>query len=178
MNKKYGALSVLNQIISYLINELSEMFPGSMYVTDGRSTHAFRETYGMPKDHYLDAYCIACSALPQEGLKITPYIECYHVKQFRRHDRQACHQENMKRVYYLDGKKVATNRHKACEQTETSLEEFRATHTEQELSRLTVKEHHATYKDMNRPMPGSMFRHNGKVYVLQGSQGRENGKPA
>ena len=177
MNKKYGALSVLNQIISYLVDELSEMFPGSVYVTDGYSTKLFRDKHNVPKDHDLDAYCIACSVLP-EDITVQPNSKYYHVKQFRRHDRQACNNEMLKRKYYLDGKLVATNRHKACEQTEDSLEDFRATHSEQDVSRLTVKEHRATYKDMNRPMPGSMFRHNGNIFILQGSQGRENGKPS
>ena len=177
MNKKYGALSVLNQIISYLVDELSEMFPGGVYITDGYSTKLFRDKHNVPKDHHLDAYCIACSVL-SEDITVQPSSKYYHVKQFRRHDRQACNNEMLKRKYYLDGKFVATNRHKACEQAEDSLEDFRATHSEQDVSRLTVKEHHATYKDMNRPMPGSMFRHNGKIFVLQGSQGRENGKPA
>ena len=177
MNKNYHALSVLNQIISYLVDELSEMFQGNVYVTNGYNTKLFRDKYNVPKDHHLDAYCTACSVL-SEDITVRPSQKCYHIKQFRRHDRQACNQENIKRVYCLDGKKVATNRHKACEQTEDSLEQFRATHSEQDVSRLTVKPHPSTYKDMNRPIPGSMFRHNGKVYVLQGSQGRYKGKTA
>ena len=178
LNKKYGALSALNQIISYLVDELSEMFPGGVYITDGYSTKLFRDKHNVPKDHHLDAYCIACSALPQEQLKVVKDMDCFYVKQFRRHDRQACHQENIRRHYYLDGVKVATNRRKACEQTENSLEDFRATHTEQEVSRLTVKEHRATYKDLSRLMPGSLFRHLGDIFILQGSKGRKSGKPA
>lgn len=48
----------------------------------------------------------------------------YELKQFRRHDRRALHKENMSRVYTLNGKKVATNRHKATEQTADSWKSF------------------------------------------------------
>lgn len=80
---------------------------------------------------------------------------------------------------------VATNRHKAMEQKSDSLEEFRdhmvAEHgvaeAEQIISRLQVVDHPARYKDMERPMPDSTFICNGKVSVLQGSQGRNNGTP-
>ena len=97
--------------------------------------------------------------------------------QFRRHDRQVCHKENIKRVYLLDGKAVATNRHKAIEQKDDSLKEFRKTHTQQEVSALTVKGHKPIYKEIQRFMPGGVFLFNGKVHTLQGSQGRYKGMP-
>ena len=177
MNKKYGALSVLNQIIPRLTEALSMLYPGHTYVTSGLSTHYFRLTYGIEKDHYLDAYCIACSALKKEELNVVTNFEAYKLKQFRRHDRQACHKEMLNRAYLLDGKTVATNRHKAIEQKSDSLEQFRATHTEQEVSKLAVKPHPAQYKDLHRFMPGGIFAHNGEFFVLKGSEGRHNGRP-
>lgn len=62
--KKYGALGVLNQIIPTLTNELSSLFPKHSFVTNGKSTYDYRAAHGVSKDHWLDAYCIACSVLP------------------------------------------------------------------------------------------------------------------
>ena len=184
LNKKYGALSVLNQIVPGLLAQLADLFPGHVYVTEGGGTAAFRETHSIPKDHHLDAYCIACSALPVSKT-YAPTDEPYRIVQFRRHDRQACHQQMLDRKYKLDGKLVATNRHKAMEQKSDSLEEFRyqtaaengAAEAERIVSRLQVVEHPALYKDMARSMPGSTFIYDSKVSVLQGSQGRNNGTP-
>ena len=177
MNKKYHALSVLNQIIPALTEQLAEMFPLHTFATTGKDTYAFREDHSIQKDHYLDAYCIACSVLPNARKVSPPKENPYDIRQFRRHDRQACHQANIKRVYLLDGKPVAVNRRKAIEQKDDSLEEFRRRHTQQEVSLLTVKAHKATYKDMQRPMPGSVFLFNGKIHSLLGSKGRNNGMP-
>ena len=176
MNKKYHALSVLNQIIPALTEQLAEQFPQHTFATTGRDTYAFREDHGIQKDHYLDAYCIACSALPNfrkvSSLKGKPY----DIRQFRRHDRQACHKANIERKYIdVSGKVVASNRNKAMEQKFDSLVEYRANHSEAEISQLRVKAHFPQYKDMSRPMPGSIVLHNGKVFVLTASDGRHNG---
>ena len=183
LNKKYHALSVLNQIIPYLLNELATRFPSRVYATTGTETAAYRQQRNIPKDHYLDAYCIACSVANPKAMRIRN-IAPYRIKQFSRHDRQACHQQMLDRKYYLDGKLVAVNRHKATEQKTDSLEEFRASLEDLSaaeiayvISHLQVLPHRARYKDMLRPMPGSTFIHNDKYYVLQGSQGRNNGSP-
>ena len=177
MNKKYGALSVLNQIIPYLIKELSNLFPYGCYITDGRSTKAFRDTYGIDKKHAYDAYCIACSTLTERSafikentISITA-LPVFQYMQFRRHDRQCCHKENVNRNYFLFGKRVATNRNKSCEQFNNSLAEYRETATEEEISQLIIKEHKPIYKNRERAMPGSLFEHNDKVYVLKGTSG-------
>ena len=126
LNKKYGALSVLNQIIPALTKELSSLFPKHFFVTNGKSTYDYRAAHGVSKDHWLDAYCIACSVLPNDTCDKTINSRVpYELKQFRRHDRRALNNENMSRVYTFNGKMVATNRHKATEQTTDSLEEFR-----------------------------------------------------
>ena len=177
LNKKYHALSVLNQIIPALTEQLTELFPQHAFVTTGKDTADFREDHGIAKEHYLDAYCIACSVLTEPDRVSAPTAKPYRLMQFRRHDRQVCHKENIKRVYLLDGKAVATNRHKAIEQKDDSLEEFRRTHTQQEVSSLTVKDHQPIYKDMQRFMPGGVFLCNGKVHTLLGSQGRYKGMP-
>ena len=62
----------------------------------------------------------------------------------------------MGRVYTLNGKKVATNRHKAVEQTTDSLEEFRQNHPD-DVCKLKVKEHHSAYRNPKRNFPGCVF---------------------
>ena len=184
LNKKYGALSVLNQIIPYLAEELAARFPDHNFVTTGGDTAQCRENHGIPKDHHLDAYCIAYSVIDQEKLRIFT-DKPFRLVQFRRHDRQACHQQMLNRKYKLDGKVVATNRHKATEQKNDSLAEYRTKlledHSPAEvqriISRLQPQGHKPTYKEMNRPMPGSVFVCEGKVAVMQRSQGRNNGFP-
>ena len=184
LNKKYHALSVLNQIVPYLTQQLAERFPGHVYTTTGKDTASFREDNGIPKDHHLDAYCIACSVIDPERtwpLEDQPY----RIKQFRRHDRQACHQQMQNRKYRLYGKVVAANRHKAIEQKNDSLEEYRKALTEtasdkyaeQIISKLVVLEHPARYKNMNRPLPGSIFVCGKKIAVMMCSNGRHNNTP-
>lgn len=171
LNKKYGALSVLNQIIPRLTQEIGVMFPEHTFATDGYSTKAFREDNNVPKDHYFDAYCIACSILNNPIVKL-PDIPC-QIRQFRRHDRRACHKAMLNRNYYLDSKLVATNRHKAIEQKTNSLEEY--VNNGGDVTNLTVKEHKPIYKRLNRWMPGSIVDFNGIADVLQRSDGFQKG---
>ena len=187
LNKKYGALSVLNQIIPYLVKEYAKLYP--TYITDGRSTKEFREDHNLKKDHYIDAYCIACSILNDPETKET---EPYHIKQYRRHDRQACHQEMVDRKYYLNDKVIAVNRHKRKEQFADSLEEYRKTHSEAEVSKLKVRPHPAAYKNMDRVMPGALMVYEPRIskkdkekgivahniiFIFKGSNGTHDGKP-
>lgn len=176
LNKKYGALSVLNQIIPTLTKELNSLFPKHFFVTTGKSTYNYRAAHGVSKDHWLDAYCIACSVLPNDvcDSSINNRVP-YELKQFRRHDRRALNNENMSRVYTLNGKAVATNRHKATEQESASLEEFRKEHPG-DVCKLKVKKHHPTYRSMNRNYPGSVFLVGKQVHVIQGIASSKNGK--
>ena len=174
LNKKYGALSVLNQIIPALTKELSSLFPKHFFVTNGKSTYDYRAAHGVSKDHWLDAYCIACSVLPNDTCDKTINSRVpYELKHFRRHDRRALNNENMSRVYTFNGKMVATNRHKATEQTTDSLEEFRQRQPN-DVCNLKVKEHHPTYRNMNRNYPGSVFLVGNQVHVMQGIAGSKD----
>lgn len=175
MNKKYGALSVLNQIIPKLAEALSLEFPEHCFVIEGKSTKAFREAYGIGKDHYLDAYCIACSVLSARTVTVPCGNDVFHVRQFRRHDRQACHQERLDRKYKLDGKIVAVNRHKAVDQRTDSLEEFVAAGGC--VDKLVVPAHKSVMKRMDRIMPGAIFMTGNKKKVMFASHGTHNGKP-
>lgn len=173
MNKKYHALSILNQIIPGLSNMLAAKFPNQFYATNGRSTYAFRETYGIAKDHHLDAYCIACSILDNVTVKLSPTV--YEIRQFRRHDRQVRHKANLNRKYVLNGATVATNRHKATNQKTNSLEEYIANGGQ--TAKLTVVEHKAQYKHLDRTMPGAVFVINDKRKVLHKTDGFHNNQP-
>lgn len=176
LNKKYGALGVLNQIIPALTKELGVLFPKHFFVTTGKSTYDYRAAHGVCKDHWLDACCIACSVLPNDvcDSSINNRVP-YELKQFRRHDRRVLHKENMNRVYTLNSKKAATNRHKATEQESASLEEFRKEHPD-DVCKLKVKEHHPTYRNMNRNYPGSVFFVDKQVHVMQGIARSKDGK--
>lgn len=169
LNKKYGALSVLNQIIPYLSGVLADMFPSCFYVTDGFSTKQFRDTHGIPKDHNTDAYCIACSILKNPAIQL-PKVS-YELHKFRRHDRAAVSRQE-ERKYYLDGKLVTRNRRKRMEQTTDSLEAFRAIYPG-DVGRLTVQKGVAKYKDTRRILPGAVFLVDGKRMVLQGRHGKD-----
>ena len=176
LNKKYGALSVLNQIIPALTKEMGVLFPKHFFVTTGKSTYDYRAAHGVSKDHWLDAYCIACSVLPNDvcDKNINSRVP-YELKQFRRHDRRALHKENINRVYTLNGKKVAANRHKAVEQATDSLEEFRQNHPD-DVCKLKVKEHHPEYRNPKRNFPGCVFLVGKHTHIMQGTSGSHNGK--
>lgn len=174
LNKKYHALSVLNQIMPQLQTQLGELFPGHVYATTGKDTAAFRVDHAIPKDHWLDAYCIACSILEHSDERVLK-MKPLQVKQFRRHDRQACHQENCKRVYLKDDKPVAANRHKAFEQKEPSLADYVVAGGKVDC--LTVKPHAPVYKRSDRIMPGALFAVGDDFKVMTASRGLHNGKP-
>ena len=175
LNKKYDALSVLNQIIQKLCDAFAVSFGEHFFVTDGQSTKAFRDENNIQKDHHLDAFCISSSILPKGCVANAPAEKnVFRIKQFRRHDRQAVQQAMLDRKYYLDGKLVATNRHKAIEQKSDSLEEFVARGGD--VSQLVMKEHGSIYKRLDRWMPGSIVSFDGTVGVLNCSQGFHNGK--
>lgn len=173
-NKKYHALSVLNQIFPELIQRLNIKFPGQMYVTNGYSTKAFRDANHIPKNHDLDAYCIACSILENQTV-VCPDVFSYEIKQFRNHDRSNIHHQT-ERTYYLEKKKVAVNHKKRFEQKGNSLKEWFQEMIEQHgrkkaewmRSNLQVKRSLRYYNDRTRILPGAMFYRNGQRYVIAG----------
>ena len=108
-NKKYHALSVLNQIMPSLLKTLEMRFPGQVFATTGRDTKAYRDDHGIAKDHDADAYCIACSTLYSQSVMDVPK-NGFRLKQFRRHDRQQIKAQT-ERVYKLDGKTTVSYTH-------------------------------------------------------------------
>ncbi|MGN0485546.1 MAG: RRXRR domain-containing protein [Lachnospiraceae bacterium] len=173
LNKKYGALSVLNQVIPFLLDELDGIFPDSVAVTEGRSTKAFREDHGIVKDHDRDAYCIACSSL-REPIRCS-FSTGYRILQFRRHDRARIKAQT-ERTYRLGKTIVARNRRKRMDQKEDSLHEWYLKMKSQLgiaqaktlQQTLTVQKSIRRYNRIERLMPGTVFFRNGTRLVLSG----------
>ena len=181
--KKYHALSVINQIMPRLLEILPEALP--VYITTGQETHKSRIEASLPqkeKDdgtHYMDAWCIAVSALGERMCSIITEAEpdlesCRHdIKQYRRHERNVI-QAQQERTYYLNGKAVAKNRKKRCGQADSknpmpSLKEFREDHPDA-VAHLTVKKSKRSYTNPDKVMPGAIFKAKDGYHVLHSSQ--------
>jgi hypothetical protein len=159
--KKYGALSVLNQIKNQLVEQLSKILP--LNVTTGYETYRIRNDLDLMKDHYIDAWCIAVSSLTSYK---NPIIENkYDIHQYRRHDRRIIARV-LDRQYLVKKKVVCKNRHKRYGQTCDSLEEYAKNNN---LKNIEIKKGRHAYKNMNRILPGAVFIYNGKRYVMNGS---------
>lgn len=173
-NKRYGALSVLNQIIPYLLRELEAQYPEKVYVTTGRDTKVFRDTNNIIKDHDVDAYCIACSTLEKQESMDCPE-NSFRILQFRRHNRALIHHQT-ERTYWLDGKKVATNRRKRMDQKTDSLEDwYQAMATSKGTPKadylrswLTVKKSRRYYNNPSRLLPGTVFQYKDRCHIMTG----------
>ena len=167
IKKKYGALSVLNQAVPYILRQLVNMFgEPDVGTCFGWQTKGLREEHFITKDHDIDAYAIAilgAGITPPESIVLP---EKYELLQFRRHNRQKIHSQR-ERTYYLDGKAVCKNRHKRFEQKDMSLEEYALLHPD-DVSHLTVKPSTRYYNTDGRIMPGAVFLHKGERYVLTG----------
>ena len=91
----------------------------------------------LDKEHHTDAYCISL-VNKTINAKIMP-DRVYKLQRFKKKSGNNINALN-KREYYLDGKLVAVNRHKATDQKDDSLEEllnkYRETHSDKELRQL------------------------------------------
>ena len=184
-NKKYGALSVLNQVITRLFHDMADQYE-EVYCTRGWDTKRYREEHGLSKDHDIDAYAIAMTVIDKRTDTDMP--PCYEIKQFRNHDRAKI-KAQVFRSYYLGTEKVAKNRHRATtakvaedgtikesEQDYDSLEEWFCKMAEtyghdtaQTLrSKLRVVPSYRRYNNKDRIMPGAVFYHKGKRYIMTG----------
>jgi hypothetical protein len=179
--KKFHALSVMNQIMPFLLKELVTRYPDkNIYVTSGFETAQLRNQLGLPKTHVVDAWCIAASRIDIDN--IAPSIvtnvaklQPYEIKQFRRQNRAIINNQR-ERTYKYDGQIVAKNRHKRFEQEVDSLEEWYAKQValygikkaEKMRSQLTVTKSTRYYNTLGRIMPGAVFSYYGDRYVLSG----------
>lgn len=182
LNKKNGFLSVINQIMPYLIEEL-EKLPGiQVHYTYGWETKKTRERFGLPKDHYIDAWCIAASALDQSKVKapVFPENTLFHIMQFRRHDRACTLRLENRKYLNGDGKVMATNRKKATmavpkadgtlkekKQTSDSLAEYREKLVTQHLEGIqtpTEADRMATLREAEKAISGLKVSKGHAVY--------------
>ena len=144
----------------------------NFFVTTGHDTKATRDSFGLDKVHYIDAWCIAASIL---DCKVMPKFKAYAIKQFRRQNRAIIHHQT-ERTYKLNGEVIAKNRNKRIEQKEDSLHEWREktlaklgfAKTQEMLKQLVVIKSTRHYNTEGRLMPGTVFEHNGKRLVLSG----------
>ena len=162
--KQYAGTSVLNQIIPQFVERMIARGE-ELYMVTGTETAEYRRVHELDKEHNIDAYCIAML-----GSNVDPCVNYelrhpYLVKQFRRHDRQVCHQQMVDRKYYLNGKLVAKNRHKRFEQNGDSLVEFLERSHGVQPEMLTVPEHPPVYKRRDRITPGALMRCGSDVFV-------------
>jgi hypothetical protein len=175
----------MNQIMPFLLEELVKRYPDKdIYVTSGFETAQLRNRLGLPKTHWIDAWCIAASRINID--KVAPSIitnvaklQPYKIKQFRRNNRAIINNQR-ERTYKLNGKIVAKNRHKRFEQEVDSLEDwfnkmvalYGIKEAEKMRSQLKVTKSTRYYNTKGRIMPGAVFLYNGKRQVLLSQQGR------
>ena len=174
LTKKYGALSIINQAIPFILDGYVKILGvDHVHVTDGYTTYQLRNQLCLPKNHDQDAYAIAASILETPTTPDT--FESLTVRQFRRHDR-AMIKSQTERIYRLNGEIVAKNRRKRTDQKDDSLVEWyqktirehgRATATLWR-SQLIVTKSQRRYNNPDRVMPGAIFLYQNKRYVLQG----------
>ena len=168
--KRYHHLSVLNQIMPSLLGWLVSLEGVRTHVTDGYVTSSIRDAYDLPKDHDIDAWCIAVSSLASPPASAPVSFDPFLIRRFRRHDRSLI-QAQQERAYYSDGGLVAKNRHKREGQVQcASLEEFRAKQSGARVSQLVVKRSRRVYHDPSRLLPGAVFLDDkGRRHVLRGT---------
>ena len=183
-NKKYGALSVLNQIMDRFVDWCSENYPEHTHITNGYITKKYRDEHYLPKDHDIDAYVIACSVFEYQPVVDTEMPECCIIRQFRRHDRANIHAQTA-RTYKYEGNTVAKNRRAAMEGKpgnvpalsdwyEQQVKTYGIKEANRKRSVLTVRKSTRNYNNRKRYMPGTVFKYKGKRYVLAGQ--RSNGQ--
>ena len=139
-NKSYK-ISLLNSVVSVLISEMKTLCSSNgmtFNITDGKETCVTRTNLDLDKTHALDGYCI--SLAKRNGFKPKfVHDRIYEQRRFKKKSKNNIQKLNC-REYWLDGKLVAINRHKATDQKDDSLEEFlnkyRETHTEKEVQQM------------------------------------------
>lgn len=177
MRKKYGALSILNQVIPYLADELSRITDGNLAVTTGWESKEARESIGAGKEHYVDAYCIAAGAVGAASSANSGKVpeSCFHIRQFRRQNRQRINNQR-ERSYYCNGELVAKNRKPRFEQKCDALsdwyidaiEKYGSREAEAMLSRMAVKKSVRRYNTKGRLLPGGIIGYKGRRFLVTG----------
>lgn len=179
--KKYGALSALNQAVPFICKELIKIYGAEhVHFCTGKDTSLIRSSLGYEKTkdnqmHEVDAYCICLAAIGADKAKRPNFNNVFKIKQFRRQDRSIVNYQR-ERTYYLEGKKIATNRKPRFEQKGDALSGWYSEqvklkdkkYADKLTGRITVKKSTRGYNSKNRVMPGTVFYYNGKRLVLTG----------
>ena len=173
----YNKLGVVEQMFPKFMYHMIGQFPGHVYLTTAKETFLFNQEHGHvdKNNRNLAAYAAACFLITDSAEFKFPE-KVYFINQYRRHDRQACHQQNNKRKYVdKNGRVVALNRKRAFRQAERGLDEYVAIGGS--TADIRVIKHASIYKNKSRIMPGAVFMVNKKRKVMNGSVGYHNGKP-
>ena len=135
-------VGLLNSVIPNLIDEVSAYCKERdivLAVTDGKATAQTREEYGLQKDHCIDAYAVSLAGRAVRKENVAAADTIFLKRRFKKKSKNIIAALN-RRVYKLNGKIVAYNRHKATDQKDDSLEEFMeayaSTHSEKECGQL------------------------------------------
>lgn len=180
-DKKYGALSVLNQAIPFICGKLEAEFgQNHVHYCTGKETSEIRRYYGFHKTkegqmHEVDAWCIGIQTLGSNQEKVPDFVTVHTIRQFRRQDRSRI-KAQVERTYRLDGKVVAKNRKKRMDQNTNSLKEwydeqarlYGKTKAKRLRNQLSVNKSYRRYQNPGRIMPGAVFLYHGVRYVLSG----------
>lgn len=179
--KGYGALSTLNQAIPFICERLIKVYgKDHVHFCTGKDTSLIRTSFGCEKTkdnqmHEVDAYCIGFASLGIDIKRLPKFNHVYKIKQFRRQDRSIINYQR-ERTYYLDGKKIATNRKPRFEQKGDALSDWYSeqvklkgkAYADKQTGHITVKKSIRSYNSRNRVAPGAIFYYNGKRLVLTG----------
>ena len=145
----------------------------------GRETYDYRLEHNIPKDHFFDAACIASINNVVNELNLN--FKVYHVKQFRRHNRQIVFKQTERR-YYIGKEKVATNRKPRFDQKGDSLRDWfdkqvklvGLKEAEKLRSQLRVVKSSRLLNNLKRVLPGAIFKYENKKYALQAQKSSKN----
>ena len=175
--KQKYQVGLLNSVMPMLIDEMTaycEEKGVELTITNGKTTSETRKKYGLKKDHCVDAYAISLADRKVDVENVNLSDKIYMKRRFKKKSKNITATRNQ-RVYKLNGKIVAYNRHKATDQKEDSLKEFltkyRKNHSEKELNQmmhriqiLPAKRTYTYHKsDLIAPLhPGDIVRYEKK----------------
>lgn len=176
LKKKYAGTSILNIAMPYIYKEAQALFgEAHLHICSGIDTHDYREEHAVTKDHFADAYCIAAIGgdISLADDIPTPFV----IRQFRSHNRQIIHAQR-ERTYRLDRKIIAKNRKPRFEQDKKipALSDWYAAQCKKagmaearkQLSVVVATKSVRYRNNLKRILPGAIFLHKGKRYVLSG----------
>lgn len=124
-NNRQYKVSLLNSVMPAVIEAFKATgIPVS--ISEGHNTADTRNAFGIDKDHCNDAWAIS-----MYGRSIQPEYYCrkYDIRHYKKKSGNIISALGS-RTYWLNGKCVAVNRHKAMNQKADSLEEYMAEYAE------------------------------------------------